>query len=634
MSKKKIMVVEDEQFVAKHIRNQLTKAGYNVVGIFSTGEEAVQKVGNLDPDLVLMDIRLAGPMDGIQTATQIRARFNIPIVYLTAFADTETVQRSRATEPFGYLLKPFEPKLLLSTLEITLYKHEMEKKMRDSEARFRTLAESAPVGIFQTDIEGSFVYVNERWRQITGIDPGAALEKGWIDAIYSEDRERIAEAWNRMRRSGEKFAQEYRYKNLSGHIAWVQGHTEKLIGEGGELCGYIGTITDITDRKELEEKLLTKKKLESLGILAGGIAHDFNNLLAVIMGNISLAKEEFHAKDNLYKMLSSAEKASEEAARLAQKLITFSKGGWLIKKKTDLRDILKNTIMQKAEGSDLPIEITLPPDLFPVFGDETQLAQVFYNLLSNASDAIRDKKDGKINIEARNVHAELHNSLQLAPGDYICVSVKDNGVGIPKEDIPRVFDPYFTTKNMGPQRGMGLGLTICYSVVMKHDGIIRLDSQPGQGAIAEVYLPAFKEQTMEKTPAPEPLKRDKGFIFVVDDEQTVLEITRQMLERLGYRVATFIEGHAALESFEKLHASGDSIDLFLLDLINKKGLGGKETFRKLVESDSAAKVVLISGFLNNDDVADLKKEGFKDVLIKPFRMDDLQEIVNRHISAP
>lgn len=618
----RILIVEDEQIVAKHIKNHLKKGGYDPVGVAVTGEDAVRLTEELQPDLILMDIRLAGPMDGIQAAEKIRARHNIPFIYLTAFADSQTLERSRTTEPFGYLLKPFEAKVLYSTIEVALYKHRMEKKLKESETRFRALAEAAPVGIFQTDIHGDCIYVNEKWCDMAGLSPDEAYGKGWENALHPEDRVRISARWYHMARTGDKFALEYRFKTPDGKVTWLFGLAAALEDDAGNSIGYIGTVSDITDRKNLEEKLLTGRKLESLGILAGGIAHDFNNLLAIIMGNISLIREEIQPDESHYRMLENAEKAAAEAGELAQKLITFSKGGWLMKKRITLQDILENAAQQALADVACTCETDIGENLLPIYGDENQLNQVFTNLLRNASEAMVG--EGTITLRAENVELASEDFHQLKTGKYIRVTVEDHGIGIPAEHMSKIFDPYFTTKDMGPQKGMGLGLTICYSIINKHGGSIRLESEPGKGTTAEVYLPAFREIPVKTEEKKGPMEKGKGRIMVVDDEPDILSITALMLEKMGYRVDTYEEGTGALDAYKRAVQEEQPFDVMLLDLFNKKGMGGEETLRKLLVFDPDAKVIAISGYLDDSDADDLKKDGFCDVIIKPYRREELQ----------
>ncbi|MCU0286605.1 MAG: PAS domain S-box protein [Acidobacteria bacterium] len=397
-------------------------------------------------------------------------------------------------------MKPFEPKTLQSSIEIALYKHRMETRLKESESRFRTLAESAPVGIFQTDLNGNCIYVNEKWAQITGLTKTGAVGLCWAERIHPEDLDNAKYQWEQMSKQGEKFAMEYRYLAPDGKITWVFGQAVSL--EHGKDCrtGYMGTINDITDRKRLEEKLLTAKKLESLGILAGGIAHDFNNLLSVIMGNITMVKDEVVNNKDLFRMLATAERASGEAAALAQKLTTFSKGGWLQKKKVFLTHIIKISMNQVLTDTGFTAKTDLPTDLFYIDGDESQLAQVFENILSNALDALKekqisagDKNDGNIIIRAQNRTIHAHESQQVKPGKYVRITIEDNGTGISPDHLGKVFDPYFSTKNISSRKGMGLGLAICYSILTKHEGSIRLESEMGKGTTVEILLPAFRE---------------------------------------------------------------------------------------------------------------------------------------------
>lgn len=640
-NKTSIMIVEDELDVAKNIKDQLDKIGYNVAAVFSKGEDAIKWVAEFQskPDLVLMDIHLPGPMDGIDTAEKIHDLFNIPIIYLTAFADSETLERASITEPFGYILKPFELKALQSTIEIALYKHRMEKQLKASESRFRTLAESAPVGILQTDLNGNCIYVNEKWCEITGLTTGQALGQGWSENLHPEDKGHVSYQWQQMCNQKEKFALEYRYQTPGGggKLSWVFGQAVALgDGKNGK-TGYMSTIIDITDCKKLEEKLLTAKKLESLGILAGGIAHDFNNLLSVIMGNITMVKDEVSHQKDLFRMLTTAEKASCEAAALAQKLTTFSKGGWLQKKKAFLPEILKNAVNQVLADTGYSFKIDIPADLLPIDGDEGQLVQVFENILCNSVESLNEKdralsgnEDGcDITIQARNHILTCEELQQLKPGKYVRVTIEDKGTGILPEHLGKVFDPYFSTKNISTRKGMGLGLSICYSILTKHEGSIKIESEPDKGSMVEILLPVYIE--ISNIPADNEETPDRELtgprIMVVDDEPNLLEITGRMLKKMGYRVDTFTEGLAALAAYKIAKERGQPFVVVLVDIFIKKGIGGKEFFRHLSRIDPSAKTIAVSGNIDTVNINELKNEGFHNVLLKPYRFKELEKIL-------
>jgi two-component system, cell cycle sensor histidine kinase and response regulator CckA len=635
-SKAKILIVEDELIVAQNIDNQLRKLGYDVPGTTGSAQEAISLAEKFKPDLVLMDIKLSGSMDGISAAEQIRGRFGIPVVYLTAFADKETLQRAKITDPSGYILKPFELRNLHSTIEIALHKNQLEKKLKESELRFRILAESSPVGIFQTGIDGDCVYVNKKWCEFAGMSPKQAVGGGWVSAVYPDDRDRVAKAWYNSARTGSLFQQEYRFQTPQGEITWLFGSAAPLITESGDKIGYIGTITDITQRKNLEEELLTGRKLESVGILAGGIAHDFNNLLSVILGTISLMKEDSNITEDQFMMLESTEKASVQASDLAQKLITFSKGGWLNRKKFPVSLLIGEVIDQNfTHVSPSPsFKIDIPPGLLDVDGDKTQLKQVFLNLVLNAVEA--GKETDQISITAGNIDNTKGNiNTALKPGRYVRITVADKGMGIPREHLDKIFDPYFTTKEKGSKKGLGLGMTICYSVVKKHGGFIAVKSEECCGTTVDVYLPAAQEETPASVAIKDAKPAIKGRVMILDDEDIVLDVTRKMLERLGYQVEHAETGEQALDIFKQSAALGKRFDIILLDLVNKKGMGGKDTLKKIIETDPYAKVVALSGYSEPSDIVNLKAAGFTDALIKPFKLSDLKGLLEQlHTSPP
>jgi signal transduction histidine kinase len=277
---------------------------------------------------------------------------------------------------------------------------------------------------------------------------------------------------------------------------WVRAQTEgKMAQKTKELEKTLKELEKTeAERTRLHDELLTAKKMEAIGILAGGIAHDFNNILSVIIGNLGLALEEIESNPKrAAKMLKNAEKASIQATELAQKLITFSRGGWVVRRGITLTALLKIIEAQNPGMKTILHHTTtiIPPGLKPLYGDERYLSQVIQNLLQNADEAAAEPK--RITLEAENVTLKENNDFELKYGDYIKISITDSGRGIPKEQMGKIFDPYFSTKDTVTQKGLGLGLAICYSIIKKHNGHIAVKSEVGKGTTVEIYLPAYKE---------------------------------------------------------------------------------------------------------------------------------------------
>ncbi len=235
MTEARILVVEDEVIVAKDIQERLNSLGHSVAGTASSGEEAIAKIEETQPELILMDIKIKGPMNGIATAEKIRKGFNIPVVYLTAYADEDTVRRAKVTKPFGYLVKPFDDRELHSTIEIALYNHRMEQKLIESEKKYHTLARVSPVGIFHTDAKGYFVYVNQRWCEIAGLSPQEARGEGWRRGLHPDDRQPISTQWHQAAKGNIPFKAEYRFQQRDGTTTWVLGQAMAEQGDPGEV---------------------------------------------------------------------------------------------------------------------------------------------------------------------------------------------------------------------------------------------------------------------------------------------------------------------------------------------------------------------------------------------------------------
>ncbi len=256
-----------------------------------------------------------------------------------------------------------------------------------------------------------------------------------------------------------------------------------------KITSYASIMVDITDRKRAEDERLKSHVLESIGILAGGIAHDFNNLLTAILGNITVAKMFVQPGDKAFNRLADAEQVCQIAGQLSQRLLTFSSGGYPVRKIAKLSDLIKKTADTLLDGSNVNFEFTWPDDLYPLSIDEGQMQQVFSNLLINARDAM--PSGGILAVRGENLHIAAQDSLPLQEGYYVKISVRDTGAGIPDENLARIFDPYYSTKDTYSQKGLGLGLAVCYSIIKRHDGLITVESEVGKGTTFTIYIPAM-----------------------------------------------------------------------------------------------------------------------------------------------
>jgi len=623
----KLLVVEDKGIVAKDIQNTLKRLGYAVPTVVSSGEEAIKKAVEIHPDLVLMDIVLKGDMDGIEAAEQIHNRLNIPVVYLTAYADKNILQRAKITEPFGYILKPFEEKELHTAIEMALYKHKIESKLKESEKKFRDLAELLPQTLFEIDMEGNFAFLNRNAFDTFGYTQ-ENFDKGLniFQMITPEDRNRAKRNIQRVL-TGEKIGViEYTVQRKDGSTFPAIVHLTPIIHENNPV-GLRGIIVDISERKKTERELLKIQKLESLGTLAGGIAHDFNNILTAIIGNISLAKMSVKPGDKVSKLLTEAERASLRAKDLTQQLLTFSKGGAPVKKTAFIADLVKESIDFALSGSNVEAEFSIPDDLWPVEVDEGQISQVIGNLTINAVEAMPE--GGLIKVHAENITLDAEGIPPLKEERYIEIFIKDQGIGIPEEHLSKIFDPYFTTK----QKGNGLGLMTAYSIIKNHDGYITAESKIGFGTILYIYLPASKKQISRKKREEEKPISGKGKVLVMDDEEIVRDVLGKMLKYIGYEVDFAKDGAEAIELYKKTRESGKPFDAVILDLTVPGGIGGKEAIKKLLEIDPEVKAIISSGYSSDPIMSKFREYGFSGFVAKPCILKELSKVLHKVVKV-
>ncbi len=364
------------------------------------------------------------------------------------------------------------------------------------------------------------------------------------------------------------------------------------------------------------------QKLESLGTLAGGLAHDFNNILTGIIGNISIAKRANTDRAAALEALESAEAAAFHARRLANQFLTFSTGGLPVKKTALLGEIIEHCAGFCLRGSNVSCKLRIAPDLAPVDVDIGQMEQVFINLLINAKQAMPG--GGEVGISAENIVVEGAGAAPVAPGKYVRVTVSDTGTGIPRRNLQKIFDPYFTTKN----QGNGLGLTIAHSIISKHGGHIQADSDGVKGASFTFYLPSSDKMPLQDTVKKKVDKRKGARVLIMDDDRIIRVVISKILKAEGMEVLEAFNGAEAVSSYSKALNEGRRFDVILMDLTIAGGECGKETVSRILSVDTDARAIVISGYSNDPVMSDYGKYGFCAMIPKPFEVKQLLETID------
>jgi PAS domain S-box-containing protein len=486
-------------------------------------------------------------------------------------------------------------------------------------------------GVITTDVNARIVSINKAAQHLTGWTQKEAEGKpsAEIFRIIHEQTRDPADS------PVPTVLQTRAIVELGNHILLIaRDGTERAIADSaapicdknGGVTGVVLVFRDVTEKQKAEAQMFKESKLESVGLLAGGIAHDFNNMLTLITGNIALARMPENSREETLQLLAHAERAALRTKDLTQQLLTFARGGAPIRKPAHLDGMIREACQFAVLGSNVQCEFSLAGDAWPVEIDEGQFRQILNNLVINTRQAMPD--GGKVEVSLENM--ELADGLlpPLPAGKYVKLSIKDHGSGIKPEHLPKIFEPYFTTK----KGGSGLGLATAYSVVRKHEGLIRVESAVGIGSTFQIYLPA-SNQPVAPPPAEEPQSRFSGHgrLLIMDDEAMVLKVLSAMLQKIGYEVETSLDGKEAIERFVTARNVGKPFKAVIMDLTIPNGMGGREAISRLRELDPDVKAIVSSGYSLDPIMANYREHGFCGVIPKPYRTEDLNRVLNEVI---
>lgn len=508
---------------------------------------------------------------------------------------------------------------------------ESNKVIYEDERKFRESIENVGLIVVGIDAEGKINLFNKEAQFTSDYTAKEVMQKPYLPTFFAPEQIDMINEYMITAADQGFFNQDFEcfWITKSGERRTVVWNYIFVKDSNGNNNGIIGFGRDITERKKLEEELFKMRNIDSLGIFAGGIAHDFNNLLMGILGNISVAKMRTIDIPSTSKILGEAEKAILHAKDLTQQLLTFSRGGIPVKKRVSIIELIKESIEFILRGSKVRGEFKFPAHPLHVYIDEGQINQVITNLTVNAVQAMPD--GGTISVSCENIIVGRQHILPLSEGHYVKISIKDQGIGISPENLQKIFDPYFTTK----ADGNGLGLSTAYSIIKHHNGYITAESRLGVGTKFCIYLPAAgKEEIItqpEKAPVEEKIKhipkKGQGRILVMDDEEIVRNVSGLMLKELGYEAEFAKDGKEAIQIFERAVLSNKPFDAVIMDLTIPGGMGGKECIKILTQIDSNVKAIVSSGYSIDEVLSDYKEYGFSGVVTKPYKLDELNEIL-------
>ncbi|MEM0896213.1 MAG: response regulator [Verrucomicrobiota bacterium] len=778
-----IAIVEDEPLVASHIRAVLQTLGYRVPDAASTAKQAFDTVARYQPSLVLVDINLAQNDDGIALAGELRQRFGVPVIFITALADEETLARAKSVEPYGYLLKPFNEQELQSAVEVALSRSQTQNMLQESRETFASTLRSIADGVIATNLVGNVTFMNPLAEELTGwkmveavgrplrevfaiklesgeeasymphrndegnweprrffltrrdgeiipiedtsapVKDGTGSLTGLVvvfrkrDLVSPEESENLNTESNRLVGIVEGISDPLVAVDVNWQITFVNSQAAHYFEQSPDAMtgtdlweafpdsvheryyneyfqalenreqrsfevhaeetntwfevtaypfgdGLLMLLKDVSDKRQDELRLRKVEQLESLGLLARGFAHEFNNLLTVLLGNVSLAQIKIPADADGRPEVDAAKKATLQAQNRVQQLLTFAKGGAPVKDRVEITDAVREWFEHRERRDNIEYHFEVPDGLWPANADRNQFVRLLENLFANAEQSF-GRDGGRIDFHVANapdtheLRLQFPEALNLdESAQFLLFRISDNGPGIPRENLKKVFEPYFSTRQA--ENATGIGLTVCESIVRAHDGGIALESEDGEGTSITIALPAHiafasgtsplpatKEDdsaghsntadspidTAEQFPATAPEESRSTRILLLEDEALIRQLMRMNLVAAGYDVDETEEGSQTVERFRHAFENDEAYDLVIMDLSIPNGMGGSKAMQAVRSIDPNIRSIVSSGYSDDPAMANPGAFGFDAVLPKPYQPDQLTRLVESLLSA-
>jgi two-component system, cell cycle sensor histidine kinase and response regulator CckA len=621
----RVLIVDDDRRNRQVLEAMLAPEGFQLLTAAS-GEEALDMVAQQAPDLILLDVLMPG-MDGYHVAAKIKASLatkNIPVIMVTDLDDRQARMLGLGAGAEDFLTRPVDRAELCVRVRNLLrlktygdhydqYSQMLESQVGSrtadlvaSEALYRATFDAAPVGIVHVGLDGRWLRVNQRLCDLLGYSREELQSSAVQDLLQPKEEEGEAESLRQMAAGtlDGHVIDEKRYRRRDGTFMWARVNMSVHRDAEGRARHFISVIEDITERRTLEAQVRQAGKMDAIGQLASGVAHDFNNLLTVILGFGEIMSADITIADEHGKDLAEIIRAAQRAAGLTKQLLAFSRRQVLHAARLDVNGLITEmtVMLRRLIGEHIEVALVLAPHLSLVLADRGQLEQVVMNLVVNARDAMPD--GGSVTIETADV--ELNNSSfheeAIVHGHYVMLAITDTGRGMTKETQRRLFEPFFTTKETG--KGTGLGLSTAYGIVKQSKGYIWVESEPDRGTTFRVYLPHASQNAAVQavSPAVKPIQtgafpRGAETLLVVEDEQSVRNLARGVLEAQGYEVLSASNGQDALRVVRE--HKGSPIRLVVTDVIMPV-MGGKVMAEWLKTTYPDLAILFTSGY--TDDV--------------------------------